>query len=65
MIVDEGDAKRVSNLASNTVLRIDVIKKKKLGNTFMLRSPNQMANQIRRSYKNDQSNAFMTVSFVT
>ena len=27
----------------------------------MLRSPNQTANQIRRSYKNDQSNIFLTV----
>ena len=32
---------------------------------FMLRSPNQNANQIRRSYKNDQSNIFVTVYFVT
>ena len=31
----------------------------------MLRSPNQTANQIRRSYKNDQSNIFVTVYFVT
>ena len=30
----------------------------------MLRSPNQTANQIRRSYKNDQSNIFVTVYFV-
>ena len=33
--------------------------------SFMLRSPNQKANQIRRSYKNDQSNIFVTVYFVT
>ena len=33
----------------------------------MLRSPNQIrtANQIRRSYKNDQSNIFVTVYFMT
>ena len=26
----------------------------KCGNSFMLRSPNQRANQIRRSYKNEE-----------
>ena len=31
----------------------------------MLRSPNQTANQIHRSYKNDQSNIFVTVYFMT
>ena len=35
------------------------------GYSFMLRSPNQTANQIRRSYKNNQSNIFVTVYFVT
>ena len=35
------------------------------GYSFMLQSPNQTANQIRRSYKNDQSNIFVTVYFVT
>ena len=32
---------------------------------IMLRSPNQTANEIRRSCKNDQSNIFVTVYFVT
>ena len=32
------------------------------GYSFILRSPNQTVNQIRRSYKNDQSNIFVTVS---
>ena len=36
-----------------------------MGDTFMLRLPNQTTNQIRRSYKNDQSNIFVTVHFVT
>ena len=31
----------------------------------MLRLPNQTANQIRRFYKNDQLNIFVTVYFVT
>ena len=30
----------------------------------MLPSPNQTANQIRRSYKNDQSSIFVTISLV-
>ena len=30
------------------------------GYSFMLRSLNQTANQIRRSYKDDQSNIFVT-----
>ena len=45
-----------------------LLHKPNLGYSFMLRSPNQTAkwaNQIRRSYKNDQSNIFVTVYFVT
>ena len=35
------------------------------GYTFMLRSPIQTANQIRRRHENDRSNIFVTVYFVT
>ena len=31
-----------------------------MGYSFMLRSPNQMSNQTRHSYENDQSNTFVT-----
>ena len=34
-----------------------------LGYSFMFRSSNQTANQIRRSYKNDRSNIFVTECF--
>ena len=42
-----------------------VTERERYGYFFMLRSTRLTANQIRRSYKNNQSNIFVTVYFVT
>ena len=47
------------------IAKLSTREKTEMGYSFMLRSPNQTANQIRRSDKDDQSNIFVTVFFVT